>query len=219
MIAIQVTHKQERGRTSSACTAAIDASKDLYIRSSTSGLWCKLNKLKFYLVPETLNTCNNSVTATLKFGLTKRPIAISHICSHPAARGVLPLHNMIGRPNPGTSNSDLYACQSPGSQNTTINRTETKQLSDRSGSYKGPAHYYRVFHRYQEQDARGPTLSRHPKPKLQSSIKEKVNKCHKLKNVLTQCNTKIIRGRAIMMAMSPPPPTKHTTPLKQRDLS
>ena len=66
-----------------------------------------------------------------------------------------------------------------------------------------PAHYCRVFCRHQVQYA-GVLLavsSHIRKPKFQASIKEKINKQHKLMNVKTQCILKMIRCGAVTMAM------------------
>ena len=92
--------------------------------------------------------------------------------------------------HPGTTRQDSLI---PGSQSTTINHTEMKPLSHRSGSWNGPTHYWRVFCRAQEQDVLflGPGLvptsawvSPHiRKLKFQASIKNEMKRNHKLMNI------------------------------------
>ena len=83
--------------------------------------------------------------------------------------------------HPGTTRQDSLI---PGSQSTTINHTEMKPLSHRSGSWKGPTHYWRVFCRAQEQEVLGARVSLHiRKLKFQASIKNEMKRNHKLMNI------------------------------------
>ena len=99
-----------------------------------------------------------------------------NIWSHPTGpRHSIPA-NKTRRPNPGTSNSDMGFRAQPGLQSTTTNHTETKPLSHRSGSWKGPAHYcagtsYSAGPRNRTSEA---WVSLHiRKPKFQASAKNK----------------------------------------------
>ena len=68
----------------------------------------------------------------------------------------------------------LYENLAPGSQSTTTNHTETKPLSHRSGSWKGPAHFCRVFCRPRNRTPVARVSLHIRKPKLQASIKNKI---------------------------------------------
>ena len=96
-------------------------------------------------------------TATLTFFVGEMPHI--HLAHMQPSHGPAAFH-------PGTTRQDdqiqelatvVYdACPRTGSQSTTPNHTETKPLSHRSGSWKGPAHYFRVICRPHEQDVGGP---------------------------------------------------------------
>ena len=75
------------------------------------------------------------------------------------------------------------ACSRPGSLSIATNHTETKPLSHRSGSWKGPdiAAEYSAGHSNRTPEAR---VTLHiPKPKFQESIKNKMYRNHKLINI------------------------------------
>ena len=138
------------------------------------------------------------------------------------ARGILPRHNKTGRPNPGTSISDTWHLYlRPKTQSTRVYHTETKPRSGHYGSRPGsqPGTWPDITSRPHitaeySVDSRNRTLwakvSLHiQKPKPQASIKNKVEKIHKLFDVTMQYTKNW--GREVAMAMLPPPLTKPIT--------
>ena len=100
------TNRKE-ARTSSACTAAIDASKQSKIRSSYVRVAIKTVHIKI-LSHTTKPKNQNFATATLKFGLAKCSVTISNVYSRPTGQRHLARHNKTERPKPGTSTSNKW---------------------------------------------------------------------------------------------------------------
>ena len=100
-----------------------------------TNVWCILSGTH-------LHAYTHFATATLKFGLSKCPISISRICSHPTGcmsccLGTTRQDDQIHEPE--TLKFD--ACQRPWSQSSTINHPDAKPQSGCSGPWTGPAHY------------------------------------------------------------------------------
>ena len=96
----------KEARTSSACTAAIEVSKQSKIQSSRFGVAVKTTQ-RFCLTPQTLKT-SISQQPHSNLGWRNAPYPSRTYAAIPRALGILPRHNKTGQPNPGTSNSDTW---------------------------------------------------------------------------------------------------------------
>ena len=89
MMAIQITTNRKEEQTSSACTAAIDVSKQSKILSSRPGLWYRLNTQRICLPLQTMkNIISQKTHSNLGWRNASKPSRT--FAAIPRARGALP---------------------------------------------------------------------------------------------------------------------------------